>query len=248
MYLNCRSASVQKYRTTFSWVSDSRSNATSLSASVKQSGSNRFTATCLSSNVPLNTNVPSQPFPKTSLGLNVIFPISINSSENRLNKFKNRELIDTFVRQTVVCELWKGSQTILWKAHKKWLKIQITRRVLNDEKDFNLLKNSWQILRRFSFGKRSRLAKIESKLIMRNLKNLFVINPSKQKSIFIEWIDSPQNNEFKFSNLIDSELSMRKFCFYFPLVESGLVIGVFGIIAWILYIVQAFYERNLSCE
>lgn len=41
---------------------------------------------------------------------------------------------------------------------------------------------------------------------------------------------------------------MRKFCFFFPLVESGIVVGVFGIILWILYFLKAVFERNLTCE
>lgn len=92
---------MQKYRTTLGCSSDSRSNATSRSANVKQSGSNRLTATERPSNSPLTqllslettmvlhmeieeskisfytylyTNVPSHPLPNTSLVLKVIFP------------------------------------------------------------------------------------------------------------------------------------------------------------------------------
>lgn len=41
---------------------------------------------------------------------------------------------------------------------------------------------------------------------------------------------------------------MKKFCFCFPLVESGIVVGVYGIAAWILYFLHASLERSLKCK
>lgn len=53
MYVKRRSLSVQKYRMTFGWVSDSRRSCTSRSATSTHSGRIRFTATWRPSNWPL---------------------------------------------------------------------------------------------------------------------------------------------------------------------------------------------------
>lgn len=41
---------------------------------------------------------------------------------------------------------------------------------------------------------------------------------------------------------------MKKFCFCIPLVESGIVVGVYGTIVWILYFIHASFGRSLRCE
>lgn len=41
---------------------------------------------------------------------------------------------------------------------------------------------------------------------------------------------------------------MKKFCFCIPLVESGIVVGVYGTIVWVLLFVQVSMERNLKCK
>lgn len=41
---------------------------------------------------------------------------------------------------------------------------------------------------------------------------------------------------------------MNKFCFCIPLVESGVIVGVYGSLVWILYSIQTFFERNLDSE
>lgn len=42
--------------------------------------------------------------------------------------------------------------------------------------------------------------------------------------------------------------TMKKFCFYFPLVESGIVVGVSGAIVWLLYFIHALVARNVNCK
>lgn len=41
---------------------------------------------------------------------------------------------------------------------------------------------------------------------------------------------------------------MKKFCFCFPLVESGIVVGVYGAIVWLLYFIHALIGRNMNCK